>query len=215
VKDLNKYIDKDDIYLFNTGEAQQAYKTFGCHFISDLCAHRFMVWAPNARSVSVVGDFNGWDPQKNPMQKLETGVFFTFIEGLKNGNIYKYNIIGYDGKTKLKADPFAFHAEVRPNTASKVWSIEGYEWNDEDYKKNLAGFDVYHQMSSGANWNNLDWTSIGIAAGTGAISGALGASGVGLLGQVIGNAVLSGSESVIRDVVYGNGNNINWQIKPF
>ena len=76
--------------------------------------HRFLVWAPNARHVSVVGDFNGWDASKNRMERLDTGVFAAFVPGLKDGDCYKYQIEGYDGQTVLKADPFAFHAEVRP-----------------------------------------------------------------------------------------------------
>jgi 1,4-alpha-glucan branching enzyme len=130
---FEQYINKDEIYLFNTGEAQQAYATFGCHLIDKLSMHRFLVWAPNARHVSVVGDFNGWDGSKNQMHRLDTGVFVGFIPGLKDGDCYKYQIEGYDGQTVLKSDPFAFHAEVRPNTASKVWSLGGYHWSDAEF----------------------------------------------------------------------------------
>lgn len=133
MKDFSRFINAEEIYLFNTGEAQQAYATFGCHFIGELGMHRFMVWAPNARSVSVVGDFNGWDATKNRMEKLPTGVFVAFVPGLKDGDSYKYEILGYDGRTLMKADPFAFHAEVRPATASKVWSLGGYDWRDLEY----------------------------------------------------------------------------------
>ena len=64
----------DDIYLFNTGNARRAYGVFGCHYLEDLKKHRFCVWAPNARSVSVVGDFNGWNPQADPMEN-DNGVY--------------------------------------------------------------------------------------------------------------------------------------------
>lgn len=131
--DFSEYINVDEIYLFNTGEAQQAYATFGCHYIGELQLHRFMVWAPSAQSVSVVGDFNGWDASKNRMDKLPQGVFVAFIAGLKDGDCYKYRILGHDGSTEMKADPFAFHAEVRPATASKVWPLEGYRWRDADF----------------------------------------------------------------------------------
>ena len=133
MKDFSRYINTDEIYLFNTGEAQQAYATFGCHYIEDIGMHRFMVWAPNARSVSVVGDFNGWDASKNRMENLPSGVHVTFVPGLKDGDCYKYHVMGCDGRAVLKADPFAFHAEVRPATASKVWSLGGYEWHDFDH----------------------------------------------------------------------------------
>ena len=132
-KDFEHYINKDEIYLFNTGEAQQAYATFGCHLVGELGMHRFMVWAPNARQISVVGDFNGWDASKNRMERLDTGAFVAFVPGLKDGDCYKYQIEGYDSQTVLKADPFAFHAEVRPATASKVWSLGGYQWRDAEY----------------------------------------------------------------------------------
>jgi 1,4-alpha-glucan branching enzyme len=92
MKDYQQYINVDEIYLFNIGEAQQAYATFGCHLVDELCMHRFLVWAPNARDVSVVGDFNSWDASKNRMERLDTGVFAAFIPGLKDGDCYKYQI---------------------------------------------------------------------------------------------------------------------------
>jgi len=135
MNDDQQYINTDEIYLFNIGEAQQAYATFGCHRLDELGMHRFLVWAPNARQVSVVGDFNGWDASKNRMERLDTGVFAAFIPGLKDGDCYKYQINGFDSQTVLKSDPFAFHAEVRPATASKVWSLGGYHWRDEEFLK--------------------------------------------------------------------------------
>lgn len=133
MKNNRQYINAEEIYLFNMGEAQQAYATFGCHRVDALDMHRFLVWAPNARKVSVVGDFNGWDASRNRMDRLATGVFAAFIPGLRDGDIYKYAISGCDGKTVLKADPFAFHAEVRPANASKVWSLGGYDWRDAEF----------------------------------------------------------------------------------
>ena len=133
MQDYQPYIRTDEIYLFNVGEAQQAYATFGCHRIDELAMHRFTVWAPQARQVSVVGDFNGWDASKNRMERLDSGVWVAFVPGLKDGDCYKYHIIGYDGRTIQKADPFAFHAEVRPKTASKVWSLRGYVWRDQEF----------------------------------------------------------------------------------
>ena len=141
MQDYEKLIDMDEIYLFNIGEAQQAYAVFGCHHISELNAHRFMVYAPNARKVSVVGDFNNWDPSSNPMEKLHQGVYVAFVSGLKDGDCYKYCIVGCDGKTVYKADPFAFHAEVRPATACKVWSLN-YMWQDSAYMERRATRDV-------------------------------------------------------------------------
>lgn len=128
-----KYLPENDIYLYNIGEAQRAYELFGCHYIPELKMHRFCVWAPNAREVSVVGDFNGWDVEKNPMELYKNGVWAAFVPGLADGDNYKYFVHGYDDSRVMKADPFAFHAEVRPQTASKVWDIGGYEWHDDSY----------------------------------------------------------------------------------
>ena len=130
---IEKYVSNDDIYLYNTGNAQRAYDAFGCRYIPECGMHRFMVWAPHAREVSVVGDFNGWDGYAHPMWKRDDETWVLFIPGLKDGDIYKYRVVGADGNTVLKADPFAFHAETGPATGSKVWSIEGYPWQDGAY----------------------------------------------------------------------------------
>lgn len=126
-------LSKDDVYLFNTGNAQRAYLTLGCHFIESENAHRFCVWAPNAQSVSVVGDFNEWDCERNVMEKQDGGIWAAMVGGLSDGTCYKYYIKGADGSSHYKADPFAFYSEVRPATASKVWSIENFNWEDDDY----------------------------------------------------------------------------------
>lgn len=124
---------KDDLYLFNTGNAQRAYYTFGCHKIKD-GVYSFCLWAPNAKSISVVGDFNLWNQKSNSMLSYN-GFWYTEISGLKDGDNYKYAIEDLSGNVTLKADPFAFHSEVRPNTASKVWDIDGYSWSDGSYLK--------------------------------------------------------------------------------
>ncbi len=132
---MSKDILDTDLYLFNTGEAQRAYLLFGCHYVKELAMHRFAVWAPNARAVSIVGDFNGWDRAATPMRPVKNGVFAAYVAGLKDGDNYKYYVTGYDGKGVYKADPFAFHAEVAPGTASKVWELAGYEWGDGEHTK--------------------------------------------------------------------------------
>ena len=138
MRDYQRSIDKDEIYLFNIGEAQQAYAIFGCHYISEINAHRFAVFAPNARAVSVVGDFNGWNKDKNPMERQNTGVYVAYVSNLVDGDCYKYHVTGYDGSTVFKSDPFAFHAEVRPGTASKVWRLDGYTWHDAAHMQRRA-----------------------------------------------------------------------------
>jgi 1,4-alpha-glucan branching enzyme len=139
---MGKDILDTDLYLFNTGEAQRAYLLFGCHFIDEISMYRFCVWAPNARSVSLVGDFNGWDTQKTPMHPVKNGVFAAYVPDVKRGDNYKYHIIGYNGKGVLKADPFAFHAEVPPGTASKVWDVLGYEWGDRRHMESRVRQDM-------------------------------------------------------------------------
>ena len=103
-----KYIDKQNIYRFNDGNASDAYETFGCRYLPDAGCYRFVVWAPHAKEVSVIGDFNGWNGAANPMIPLECGVWAAFIPEAYPGNIYKFRITTWDGRVLEKADPFAF-----------------------------------------------------------------------------------------------------------
>ena len=143
-----KYVPSDDIYLFNTGNAQRAYITLGCHYIPECALHRFCVWAPHAHEVSVVGDFNGWDGSATPMCRRDDGVWCAFVPGLKDGDIYKYRVVSAEGREVLKADPFAFHAETGPGTASKVWEIEGWDWQDGKYMSRRASRDALRSPMS-------------------------------------------------------------------
>jgi len=142
-----------DLYLFGRGEARRAYLVFGCHKLAEAGAQgeplfRFAVWAPAARAVSVVGDFNGWDASANPMQEVQPGVYACVVGGLENGSTYKYSIQGADGKVHLKADPYAFHAENGLSTASKVWDIEGFEWRDGAWLDKRANGDLMREPMS-------------------------------------------------------------------
>ena len=134
-----KYIPKDDVYLFNTGAARKAWLCYGCRRVPELGEHRFIVWAPNARSVSLVGDFNGWEARSTPMEKLEGGIWAVFVGGLKDGALYKYCIEGADGKTVLKSDPFAAWGQCGGETASMVWDGGEFSWGDEGYMRRRAG----------------------------------------------------------------------------
>ena len=143
-----------DLYLFGRGEARQAYRLFGCHKVAGSqdgmqeSAYRFVVWAPAAKSVSLVGDFNGWDVTANPMREVRHGIYACVVEGLEDGSTYKYSIVGADGKTHLKADPFAFHAENGLATASKVWNLDGYGWHDAEWLEARAASDALHKPMS-------------------------------------------------------------------
>ena len=128
------------IYLFHQGTNFKAYELLGSHIgkRNGKKGVYFRVWAPRADAVSVVGDFNGWDANANPMQKIsEGGVYETFIPKLKKYDLYKY-AVKKDGKTVLKADPYAFHAETPPATSSKVYDLDGYKWGDGEYLKNKS-----------------------------------------------------------------------------
>ena len=103
----------------------------------------FAVWAPNARRVSVVGDFNAWDGRRHAMRKrIDTGVWEIFVPALGEGTLYKYEIIGADGTLlPLKADPVGFGAELRPSTASVVRDTTRFAWTDADWMAARAARD--------------------------------------------------------------------------
>ena len=122
-----------DRYLFGQGTHYEIYEKLGAHPMT-LDGKRgvyFAVWAPHAASVSLVGDFNNWEPESHPMTLLETsGIYEIFVPGLKEGNLYKFAIVTQTGKLLFKADPYARSAEFRPGTASAVASDTPYKWSD-------------------------------------------------------------------------------------
>ena len=128
-----------DLYLFHQGTNYHAYEMLGAHFIErdGKKGVRFAVWAPHAKSISVVGDFNNWDNRVNRMIQLNDGeTWEIFIEGLKSGDNYKYAIQSQHGAPHvLKADPYGFWAEKRPNTASKLYNLDDYTWTDDDWQE--------------------------------------------------------------------------------
>jgi 1,4-alpha-glucan branching enzyme len=131
-------ISSDDLFLFNTGQLFRAYRTFGAHVMQfeGQWGIRFVVWAPYAREISVVGDFNGWNGVHEPVSLKRvgsTGVWVGFAPGLKEGIRYKYEISNSSGERQLKTDPFGFQSELRPNTASIVTSFESYDWHDQEW----------------------------------------------------------------------------------
>ena len=131
------FVDAMDEVMFAGGEHDKIYEKLGAHpgHVAGYAGTWFAVWAPNAVSVSVVGDFNNWDGRLHPMRRLESGIFELFVPEVGDGDIYKYEVHGYDGKTVMKADPYGFYAEKRPASASIVWSIDEYEWQDADWLK--------------------------------------------------------------------------------
>jgi len=126
-----------DLHLLGEGNHFRSYEKLGAHLteLDGKPGVRFAVWAPNAQSVSVIGDFNGWNRESNPMRcRGESGIWEAFVPDIGHGEIYKYFIRSqYNDYETEKADPYGFAAEVRPRTASKVWSLDGYEWGDQEW----------------------------------------------------------------------------------
>ena len=133
-----------DQYLFGQGTHYDIYRKLGAHPTIQRRKKGvyFAVWAPNARSVSVVGEFNNWNTQANPMKKVgPIGVYETFIPEAKVGDLYKFYIIGYHGEELYKADPYGNEAELRPGTASRIADISDYKWKDTTWMKRRPEFD--------------------------------------------------------------------------
>ena len=133
-----------DQYLFGQGTHYEIYKKLGAHptSVKRKKGVYFAVWAPNAKSVSVVGEFNDWDTEANPMQKAgEIGVYEVFVPGAKEGQLYKFYIEGAHGEELYKADPYANAAELRPGTASRITNITDYKWTDDKWMKQRVNFD--------------------------------------------------------------------------
>ncbi|MBN1526210.1 MAG: 1,4-alpha-glucan branching enzyme, partial [Candidatus Omnitrophica bacterium] len=132
-----------DIYLFKEGSHFRLYDKMGSHLmaVNGKEGTLFSVWAPNAVSVSVIGDFNGWDPKAHPLAERwdRSGIWEGFIPGVGNGDVYKYHIASVYNKYNVdKGDPYAFRWEVPPKTASVVCGLS-YEWNDAEWMKARAG----------------------------------------------------------------------------
>jgi len=135
------------LYLFHQGTNYRAYELMGAHPAKRGrgSGYVFRVWAPNAKSVSVVGEFNKWDRTQHPMKRVtDNGVWECFVSKLEEMEMYKYSIETPSGEIRLKADPYAYHMETRPSTASKLYNLEGYEWNDAQWIEKREQFDHKH-----------------------------------------------------------------------
>ena len=131
-----------DLHLAGEGQHEELYERLGAHprELDGVAGTAFAVWAPNARAVSVVGDFNGWDGRLNPMRSLgASGIWELFVPSVAAGDRYKYELKGPRGELlPLKADPYALAAEVPPATASRVYR-SGHEWRDDDWLEERRG----------------------------------------------------------------------------
>ena len=140
-----------DQYLFGQGNHYEIYEKLGAHLVQNgkQKGVYFAVWAPHAQAVSVVGEFNEWDTEANPMKREEPlGIYTCFIPGVKKDQMYKYCIETYSGEQIFKADPYANYAELRPGTASRVTDIENIKWTDTEWMTRRKTWNHKHEPMS-------------------------------------------------------------------
>jgi 1,4-alpha-glucan branching enzyme len=133
-------LTEHDVYLFREGSFFRAYEKLGAHVVGDSKATHFAVWAPNAKAVSVIGDFNGWSPGASPLAPREdsSGVWEAQVQDVGRGALYKFHIVGTDGGfVAEKTDPYAVRTEVPPRTAGVVWDLD-YGWRDSEWLSKRA-----------------------------------------------------------------------------
>jgi 1,4-alpha-glucan branching enzyme len=140
MKSKENFTPKEILENFSKGELYDARQYFGSHKISK-DKWLFTLWAPHAISVSLVGDFNGWNAAENPMERLAHGVWQTSVNRDMQWQNYKYAVKGVDGQTVFKSDPYAVHFETRPGTASKCYRLKNYRWGDSKWQKGKT--DIY------------------------------------------------------------------------
>ena len=129
------------LYLFHEGTNAKAYEYLGAHPVDGgVC---FRVWAPNVQWAGVAGDFNDWQPDKAPMTKISSGVWECFVDGVNRYDAYKYYFRTADGREFYKSDPFAFHCETRPGTASKYYGELDFDWSDKGWMRKRKKVDIY------------------------------------------------------------------------
>ena len=144
-------------YLFHQGTNFESYEYMGAHPVDDktVC---FRTWAPSAKAISVVGDFNGWDDSANPMvRKTDRGIWECYVENVNKYDAYKFAIKGADGGTILKSDPYGYHCETRPSNASKCFDISGHKWNDKAYCEKRNNYQVLNQPVNIYEVNIASW----------------------------------------------------------
>lgn len=149
-----------EIHLFHEGNLFKAHDLFGAHSSvrNGVCGTVFTVWAPHALEVRVTGDFNNWDGSDHHLERVNNeGIWSAFIQDLKEGDLYKYEIITRKNEKILKSDPFAFFSEVKPNTASIVYDLAGYEWNDQKWQKKKRQKEIYERPMFIYELNICSW----------------------------------------------------------
>lgn len=142
-------VSDQDVFLFHQGTNYFTHKLLGCQpvTVKEITGYRFGVWAPNAKSVYVVGEFNYWNGEDYPLEKVnDEGLWFGFFTSLTANTAYKYKIISEDGSSFLKADPYAFQSELRPATGSVIPHLSNYHWNDKSWQSRKESLNVYEMQ---------------------------------------------------------------------
>lgn len=137
-------MNNQGVYYFHQGTNYEAYDLLGAHYTKERTT--FRTWAPNATSVSVVGEFNDWNKQAHLMKKISNeGLYEITIDNVKLYDCYQYAITTKEGKVLFKSDPYAFHSELRPSKASKVFDLEAYQFSDDEWMKKRQKFQKFHE----------------------------------------------------------------------
>ncbi|MFA5577608.1 MAG: 1,4-alpha-glucan branching protein GlgB [Tissierellaceae bacterium] len=143
-----------DAYLFHEGTYYRSYEFLGAHRVQT--GVRFVLWAPNAKELYLMGDFNNWHGTSLPLRRIKnSGLWNIVVEDVKDFDSYKYRIIGREGEERIKADPYGFHAETRPHTASKYYDIKGFKWSDKEWIKSRQ--ESYNKPVSIYEVNLMSW----------------------------------------------------------
>ncbi len=146
-------IPEFDLYLFGRGEHWDLYRVLGAHphELDGEKGYRFAVWAPNAQEMHIVGEFNDWRWGEYPLYPVaNSGIWACFVPGMQQGTLYKLGIKDHSGRIVYKTDPYALYAEKRPSNAAKAWTLEGYDWNDEEWmrKRREQGLPLHRAVST-------------------------------------------------------------------
>lgn len=164
LSDKEQFITDFDVHLFNEGTNNRIYDKLGAHEVklNGVAGTHFAVWAPNATRVSVIGDFNQWNREKNPMKRLEqSGIWTLFIPAIKEGEKYKYLVENNNtGYCEEKVDPIGFWSEMRPRTASVVYDLDQYKWEDEKWLQSRKEKNFFHSPISIYECHLGSWATI-------------------------------------------------------